>query len=122
MSHRFILPIAVALALLPTATAQAKPQTCKSADLRYPFQPGGTKSFGVFKLTIEGGKCTTAHRIAKGWMKAFEDEIKHGRVKLPKSVDGYAFQSLDSHQAQAYRQRGRKGATTIRFDYRVPNG
>jgi hypothetical protein len=122
MSHRSILPVAVALALLPAATAQAKPTTCKSADLRYPFQPGGPKSFGVFKLTIEGGKCTTAHRVAKAWMKAYEDEIKQGRVKLPKSVEGYAFKTLDSQQAQTYRERGRKGATTIRFDYRVPNG
>ena len=54
---------------------------------RYPFQPGGPKSFGVFKLTVEGGKCTTAHRVAKAWMKAFEAEIDQGRVKLPKSVE-----------------------------------
>jgi hypothetical protein len=118
MSHRAVLPIAVALALLPVA----KPTTCKSTDLRYPFQPGGAKTFGVFKLSVEGGRCTTAHRVAKGWMKAYEAEIQQGRVKLPKSVEGYAFKTLDSHQVQTYRERGRKGATTIRFDYRIPNG
>jgi hypothetical protein len=122
MLHRALLPAAVALALVPAATAHAKPSTCKSADLRYPFQEGGPKSFGVFKLTVEGGRCTTAHRVAKAWMKAFEAELDAGRVKLPKSVEGYAFKTLPANAAQTYRERGIKGKTTIRFDYRVPNG
>jgi hypothetical protein len=111
------------VALLPTATAQAsKTRRCKSADLRYPYQPGGPRTFGVFRLQITGGRCTTAHRIAKGWMRRFEAEIRRGRVKLPRNVDGYAFKTLPAHAAQTYTERGKKRRTTIRFDYVVPNG
>jgi hypothetical protein len=117
MSRRVLLPAVLALALLPAATAHAKPRTCKSADLRYPFQEGGPKTFGVFKLTIEGGSCTTAHRVAKAWKDAFE--VKY---KVPKTVAGFAFKTLKPTEAQSYNERGRKGATTIRFVYRVPNG
>jgi hypothetical protein len=117
MLHRALLPTALALSLLAAATAQAKPKTCKSADLRYPFEPGGPKTFGVFKLTVEGGSCGTAHSVAKAWKQAFEVKFK-----VPKSVKGFAFKTLKPTEAQSYNERGRKGATTIRFVYRVPNG
>jgi hypothetical protein len=108
--------------LLPgAAVAHAGPQ-CKSADLRYPFNPGGPKTFGVFKLRITGGHCPTAHRVAKAWMARFEANLRAGRVKLPRSVAGFAFKTLPADAAQTYRERGRKRNMTVRFDYRVPNG
>jgi hypothetical protein len=113
--------VAVA-ALLPAAVADARPTRCKSADLRYPFMPGGPKTFGVFRLKITGGKCSTAHRVAKAWMTKFEDNLSHGHVKLPRHAGGFAFETLPATEAQTYRERGRKRSKTIRFDYRVPNG
>jgi hypothetical protein len=95
---------------------------CRSADLRYPFQQGGPKTFGVFKLRITNGRCRTAHRVAKAWMDEFEANIRAGRVKLPRQVLGFSFTTLPATEAQTYRERGRRRATTIRFDYRVPNG
>ena len=115
------LAAVVALLLVPSAHA-APAVRCKSADLRYPFQPGGPKTFGVFKLTIANGTCAKAHRVARSWMAEFELELLLGRVKLPHKVAGFAFTSLPPNAAQTYRERGRRGATTIRFDYRVPNG
>ncbi len=113
----------VAAAALPSAVADAaQAQRCRSADLRYPFVPGGPRTFGVFKLRIEGGRCAKAHRVAKAWMKEFEAAIEDGRVDLPRSVSGFAFETLPARAAQTYRERGRRRATTIRFDYRVPNG
>jgi hypothetical protein len=118
-----LVAAAVGLALLAPATAGAKPLTCKSADLRYPFQPGGPKTFGVFKLRITGGTCATAHRIAKAWMTKFEADLrKPGPVKLPKKIAGFTFTTLAPNAAQTYRERGRRQSTTIRFDYVVPNG
>ena len=112
-----------AIALLPAATAEAATaQRCKSADLRYPFEPGGPKTFGVFKLRITNGTCTTAHRVAKSWMNDFEGDLLRGHVRLPRKVDGFSFRSLPPDAAQTYRERGRRRATTIDFDYRVPNG
>jgi hypothetical protein len=32
------------------------------------------------------------------------------------------YSSWRRHDAQTYRERGRKRSKTIRFDYRVPNG
>jgi hypothetical protein len=55
-------------------------------------------------------------------MAEFELELLLGRVKLPKTVAGFKFKSLPPDEAQTYRERGRKGSTTIQFDYRVPNG
>jgi hypothetical protein len=107
---------------LPAAQADTGTRTCKSADLRYPFQPGGPRTFGVFKLRITGGKCATAHRVAKKWMEQFEGNLRLGRLKLPRSVAGFRFKTLPANAAQTYRERGRKRKTTIRFDYRVPNG
>lgn len=105
------------------AVADAPPRlSCKSSDLRYPFQPGGPKTFGVFKLRITGGRCSTAHRVAKAWMQEFEFNVSEGRIELPRSVAGFTFRTLPPNAAQTYRERGRRRATTIRFDYRVPNG
>jgi hypothetical protein len=83
---------------------------------------GGPNTFGVFRLKIAGGSCTTAHRVAKTWMRRFEADLRNGRVKLPRHVRGFAFDTLRATEAQSYRERGRKGAKTIRFLYRVPNG
>jgi hypothetical protein len=116
---RLIALVLVAL-LVPAATAGAA--TCKSSDLRYPFQPGGPKTFGVFKLQVTNGTCRKAHKVARSWMAEFELELLLGRVKLPKKVAGFKFKSLPPDEAQTYRQRGRKGSTTLQFDYRVPNG
>jgi hypothetical protein len=113
---------ATAGALVPASVAEARTLRCKSADLRYPFTPGGPKTFGVFKLKITGGTCRTAHRVAKRWMHEFEGNVSDGRVELPKHVAGFTFTTLPPNAAQTYRERGRRRATTIRFDYVVPNG
>jgi hypothetical protein len=115
-----VLAIAVAVLLLGAAAADAR--TCRSADLRYPFMAGGPKTFGVFRLRIDGGSCATAHSVAKTWMGRFEANLRAGRVRLPTSVQGFSFKTLPAHAAQTYSERGRKGSTTIRFDYVVPNG
>jgi hypothetical protein len=122
--HATSIVVVTVLALLsaaPVANAQSTLR-CKSADLRYPFQPGGPKTFGVFKLRIANGTCTKAHRVAKSWMAEFELNLLLGHVTLPRKVAGFSFTSLPPNAAQTYRERGRKGATTIRFDYVVPNG
>jgi hypothetical protein len=110
-----------AVVLLPAAGAEAA-RRCPSGDLRYPFEPGGPKTFGVFELRIDGGGCPTAHRIAKRWMDRFEANLADGRVELPASVRGWAFEELPPRAAQTYRLRGRKTGRTIRFHYVVPNG
>jgi hypothetical protein len=108
---------ALAALALSAAPADAKYRTCQSSDLRYPFQPGGPKTFGVFRLKIERGACTTAHRVAKRWKARFEVKFK-----LPREVAGFTFTTLPPNAAQTYRLRGRKGRTTLRFNYVVPNG
>ena len=113
--------VLAAVALVPAASAEAA-RRCPSGDLRYPFEPGGPKTFGVFKLRIDGGGCETAHRVAEKWMDRFEANLADGRVKLPKRVEGFTFVSLPPREAQTYRLRGRDDARTIRFDYVVPNG
>ena len=126
MPRRCLLALCATVALaaaLPAGAAGAAPSVrCKSADLRYPFQPGGPKTFGVFKLRIAGGSCASAHRVAKEWMNTFEGDLLRGHLKLPKNVFGFAFTTLPPDAAQTFNERGRKGTTTIRFDYRVPNG
>ena len=122
MPLRAIAAIAFALALVPAAPAAAATRTCKSADLRYPFQPGGPKTFGVFHLRVTRGTCATAHRIAKAWMTEFEDRLSEGRVQLPRRISGFTFTELPPTAAQTYRLRGVKGTTRINFDYVVPNG
>jgi hypothetical protein len=119
---RIVLLAVLTLALTAPAAHAAPALRCKSADLRYPFQPGGPKTFGVFKLQITNGTCAKAHRVARSWMAEFELELILGRVKLPRKVAGFRFTSLPPDAAQTYRLRGRRGSTTIRFDYVVPNG
>ena len=121
--RRGAVALVTVLALLAAApVAHASPTRCKSADLRYPFQPGGPKTFGVFRLQVTHGTCTKAHRVARAWMAEFELELILGRVRLPRKVAGFSFTSLPPNAAQTYRQRGRKRRTTVRFDYVVPNG
>jgi hypothetical protein len=120
-----VLLTAALVLLLPVALAGAAPatRTCRSADLRYPFEPGGPRTFGVFNLRVTGGTCTTAHRVARSWMRAFEKRLRGpGRLRLPRSVAGFRFTTLPAKAAQTYRERGRRRSTTIRFDYVVPNG
>src|SRR3954470_23532986 len=114
------------LILLVTLTALAAPATvgaaaavhpCKSGDLRFPFRAGGPKDFGVFKLRISGGTCATAHRVAKAWMKKFD-----AGKGIPRSAAGFTFTNLPAHHAQELRERGKRGLTTVSFDYRVPSG
>jgi hypothetical protein len=110
--------------LLPaTSTASPSPRRCNSADLRYPFMPGAPRAFGVFKLRIAHGRCATAHRIAQDWMTRFEASFRHpGPLRVPRRVDGFRFTTLPIPEVQAFPERGRKGATTVWFDYRIPNG
>ena len=119
-----VATLALPAALLPPAAADARPaHRCKSADLRYPFMRGGPKDFGVFRLRITGGKCTTAHRVAKAWMKKLEANIRSpDPFKVPRRAAGFRFKTLAPTAAQTYNERGRRRSTTIRFDYRVPNG
>ena len=93
---------AVGLAFIPAATADAKTSTCKSADLRYPFQEGGPKTFGVFRLRVTGGTCTTAHRVAKAWMTKFEANLDIGSAKRPRSVAGFTFTDSAPNAAQTH--------------------
>jgi hypothetical protein len=123
VTRRCALLAATAALLVGVPPAEAGAAVrCKSSDLRYPFQPGGPKTFGVFKLRTTGGNCRTARRVARAWMEKFEANIDAGRLELPRRVAGFRFKSLPPKEAQTYRLRGRRGATTIRFDYRVPNG
>jgi hypothetical protein len=111
-----------AMLLSPAVAGAATTLRCKSADLRYAFRPGGPKTFGVFRLRVTGGSCRTARRVAKDWMAKFEARIRAGNAKPPRFVDGYTFTTLPPRAAQTFSERGIRAATTIRFDYRVPNG
>lgn len=73
-------------------------------------------------IAIAGGTCKTAHQVAKDWKTRFESALRAGRLKVPKSLDGFSFTSLPVNAAQTYNERGTKGETTIRFEYVVPNG
>jgi hypothetical protein len=110
------------LALLAAAPAEAKTKACKSSDLQFPFMPGGPKFFGVHKLKVSGGTCTTAHRVAKDFKKRFEAKLRTGSETPPKHIDGFTFSQVDVHAAQTFGMKGVRGATTIRFNYVIPNG
>jgi hypothetical protein len=115
--------VVVVCALLAAASAPAmSARACNSADLRYPFQPGAPKAFGVFELRITGGPCATARRVAAAWMKRFETAFRAGRTVVPRSVAGFRFATLRAHEVQAFHERGQSATTTIWFDYRIPNG
>jgi hypothetical protein len=126
MSHvrtRLAAVLLAASCLLPaTAAGAPSPRSCRSADLRYPFMPGGPRTFGVFDLRVTDGACATAHRVAQTWMTRFEAALRAGHVRLPRSVDGFTFTTLPAHVAQTFRERGQARTTTIWFDYRIPNG
>lgn len=123
MRRLSLLAIALTAALVATPAATARPTlTCKSADMRYPFVPGGAKNFGVFQLLVTGGSCATARRAAQAWMTKFEASIRAGSSTPPRSAGGFTFTTLPTTAAQTFRERGRRGTTSIRFDYRVPNG
>src|SRR4051812_23360355 len=91
---RLALILLTAFLVLAAPAGAATTRRCHSADLRYPFVTGGPKTFGVFKLRITNGRCSTARRIAKTWMKRFEADLARGRVRLPRSVDGFSFVTL----------------------------
>ena len=119
----FAALLIVAFLVPATAAAGAASQrSCRSSDLRYPFQPGGPRVFGVFGLAIAHGSCATAHSVARAWMSRFETAFRAGRDVTPRSVDGFHFKTLPAHEAQAFRERGVMAAMTISFLYRIPNG
>jgi hypothetical protein len=123
MRRLILLTAATALLGLATASNAAAASTkCNSADLRYAFTKGGPKDFGVFRLKITNGSCKTAHRVAKIWQRRFEANLRAGHVRLPRTVRQFRFTTLRPNAAQTYREKGVRGATTIRFDYVVPNG
>jgi hypothetical protein len=124
VSQTFAAVLLTACCLLPaTASAATAARRCNSSDLRYPFMPGGPRAFGVFKLRVAHGRCATAHRIAQDWMSRFEASLRRpGPLRVPRRVDGFAFTTLSIPEVQAFPERGRSGATTIWFDYRIPNG
>jgi hypothetical protein len=123
-ARKALLALLLVTACLPAAAVASAPtaRNCNSSDLRYPFQAGGPRAFGVFKLQVSHGRCTTAHRAAAAWMTRFEAAFRGGRVALPRFVAGFTFTTLPAHVAQTYRERGRARSTTIWFDYRIPNG
>lgn len=123
-SARLTAAAVLALSLLmPAATNASSPvRKCNSSDLRYAFRPGGPKTFGVFKLRIAGGRCSTAHQVAKDWKRRFETNLRAGHLRLPRLVDGFSFTNLPARAAQTYRERGRRRTITIWFNYVVPNG
>src|SRR3954451_14765302 len=110
-AHRAALvfgALALILCLLPAAAFAGT--NCRSADLRYAGR-GGPKDFGVRKLRITGGTCTTGRRVAAAWTRSFR---RAGQVKR---VLGFSFVMLGVPAAQTYSERGRRGGTTVRFDY-----
>ena len=122
---RRLLPVLAALALLTAAApaAEAKTRSCASGDLRYPFEPGGKKTFGVFKLKATGTTCMAAHHAAHAWMAEFEASLRgEGPLKMPRTAGGFKWKELQPNAAQTYRLRGTKGSKLVTFDYVVPNG
>lgn len=121
-SRRLAVAAALAAAGTVLVTAPAAPaarKVCSSQDLRYPFRAGGPKTFGVFALTISGGSCATARRVAKAFKTTYEAS---GKADPPTRVAGYTFRTLPAKAAQEYREQGTRGGVTVRFSYRVPNG
>jgi hypothetical protein len=94
MSHlrKLFAAVVIAAACLLAAAAAGAP--LPREDLRYPFMPGGPRTFGVFELRVGDGGCVTAHRVAEAWMTRFEDVFRAGRVRLPRTVDGFTFTYL----------------------------
>jgi hypothetical protein len=112
--RNLVAVLALTAFAFPLAEAIAAPtHSCDSADLRYPFEPGGPKSFGVFGLRIAGARCATSHRVAAVWMKRFEAAFRAGRTVVPRSVRGFRFTTLPAHDVQAFRERGESATATI---------
>ena len=122
---RRLLPVLAALAVLAAApaAAEAKPRSCASSDLRYPYEPGGKKTFGVFKLKATGASCLDAHHAAHAWLAEFEASLRgEGPLRMPRTAGGFKWKELQPNAAQTYRLRGTKGSKVVTFDYVVPNG
>jgi hypothetical protein len=121
---RRLIPVLAALSLLAAApAAEAKTRSCSSADLRYPYEPGGRKTFGVFKLKATGATCMAAHHAAHAWMAEFEASLRgDGPLVMPRTAGGFKWKELPPKAAQTYRLRGTKRAKVVTFDYVVPNG
>lgn len=120
MVRRHLSAVAAAATVLAVApAAHAASHVCPSADLRYPFMAGGPKTFGVFRLTVSGGSCATAHAAAKAFQKKLEASTS---PTPPRAAGGFTFTTLPATAAQTFRERGRRGGVTVRFDYVVPNG
>jgi|GEM_PF-5147737 hypothetical protein len=122
---RRLLPLLAAVALCAAAApaAEAKTRSCSSSDLRYPYKPGGKKTFGVFKLKATGATCRVAHHAAHAWMAEFEASLRgDGPLVLPRTAGGFRWKQLRPNAAQTYRLRGTKGSKVVTFDYVVPNG
>ena len=122
---RRFLPVLAALALLTVAApvAEAKTRSCASGDLRYPFEPGGKKTFGVFKLKATGATCMAAHHAAHAWMAVFVASLRgEGPLVMPRTAGGFQWKELQPNAAQTYRLRGTNGSKRVTFDYVVPNG
>ena len=122
---RRLLTVLAAVSLLAVAApaADAKPRSCASGDLRYPFEPGGKKTFGVFKLRATKTTCKTAHHAAHAWMAEFEASLRgDGPLELPRTAGGFKWRELQPNAAQTYRLRGTNGSKRVTFDYVVPNG
>ena len=117
-----VVLVSATLGVAAPGDAAARSHACSSADLRYAFVTDAPAVFGVHRLRIEGARCATARRVAKAWMAKYEAGVESGRSVPPRSVAGFTFQTLRPAAAQTYRERGRKGTVTIRFDYLVPNG
>ena len=99
---RRFLPVLAALALLTVAApaAEAKTRSCASGDLRYPFEPGGKKTFGVFKLKATGATCLAAHHAAHAWMAEFEASLRgEGPLELPRTAGGFSGRSYSPSRA-----------------------
>ncbi len=123
MIARLLITTAALLAAVapvaPASAAEPETRRCASADLRYPFQEGQPNHFGVWRLTVSGDTCATAHRVAERWQDRFEASPT---ARMPRKVLGFRFRQLRPNAAQTYRLRGTRGEAVIRFDYMVPNG
>ena len=111
---------ASALAAAPAAIASTDgAQRCRAADLRYGIQDGMPRDFGVWRLRVTGGSCTTAHRVARAFQLKL---IQSPTGKVPRTVAGFQIDQLPPHAAQTYTLRATRGRTIVEFDEVVPNG
>jgi len=107
---------AMAVALTAVAPASAAPTACKSSDLRYSFNPGGPKTFGVFNLRQTATTCKVARYVAKEFGRKYEST-----GKLPKRAGGFAIFGYTSGPQQVT-IKATAGRKVVRFRYVVANG